>query len=87
MGVKKPISGHEEVGPVESNDQNFRLFSKIVSIIVSTIFPSTAVLVLYFIKRLVVRVGVVLLFSAVFSTSFAVFTNAKPIKIFAATTA
>jgi hypothetical protein len=87
MGVKKPISGHEEVGLVESNDQNFRLLSKIVSLIVSTIFPSTAVLVLYFIKRLVVRVGVVLLFSAVFSTSLAVFTNAKPIEIFAATAA
>jgi hypothetical protein len=63
------------------------LAAKIVSVIVSTIFPATAVLVLYWIKSMAIRLGLVLLFSAVFSVSLAVFTNARPIEIFAATAA
>jgi hypothetical protein len=84
---KKPVKGHENVGLVKWRNRHLVTMAKIVSVIVSTLFPSIAVLVLYFIKSLVVRVGVVLVFSALFLTSLTIFINAKLIEIFAATAA
>jgi hypothetical protein len=85
--IQKPVKGHEDVGLVEWKDDHFLILAKAISVIVSIIFPSIAILVLYFIERMVVRVGIVILFSALFSISLAAFTNAKPVEIFAATAA
>ena len=58
-----------------------------MAVLISTMFPSIAVIVLYFIQDLAIRLWVVLIFSLVFSTVLAIFTNARPIEIFAATAA
>ncbi|PVH87646.1 hypothetical protein DL98DRAFT_649265 [Cadophora sp. DSE1049] len=84
---KTPVKGHEDVGLVKWNNSYFTAVSRIITVIISTIFPSMEVLVLYFIQKMVVRVGMVLLFSATFSLSLAIFTNARPVEIFAATAA
>ena len=88
-GEQVPVKGHEEVGLVRWSNSYFTVVSRIITVIVSTVFPSAsvAILVLYFIQRMVVRVGTVLLFSATFSLSLAIFTNARPVEIFAATAA
>jgi hypothetical protein len=61
--------------------------AKVMAVVISTIFPSVAVIVLYFIQDLAVRLWIVLVFSLLFSTVLALFTNARPIEIFAATAA
>lgn len=58
-----------------------------MAVLISALFPSISVIVLYFIKSLAVRLWVVLGFSMLFSLVLAVFTNARPIEIFAATAA
>jgi hypothetical protein len=72
---------------VEWEEKTFSLAARVLSVFVSTLFPSVAVLALYFIKSLAVRLGAVLAFSALFSISLAIFTTAKPVEIFAATAA
>lgn len=58
-----------------------------MSVLISTLFPSVAVLALYYIKVMSIRLGAVLLFSLLFSATLAAFTKARPVEIFAATAA
>jgi len=72
---------------VEVDDGYFAYFAKILSVFLATIFPSIAVVILYFIHSMITRLWVIMLFSFVFATTLALFTNAKPIEIFAITAA
>ena len=72
---------------VEWNDKSYKKMARVVIVIISTLFPTVAVLSLYLVKDMVARLGAVLGFSALFSIVLAVFTNARPVEIFAATAA
>lgn len=65
----------------------YRALGGIISILLSTLFPSTAVIALYFVKSLAVRLWMVLGFSMLFSAVLAGLTHARPIEVFAATAA
>ena len=54
---------------------------------VSAALPTTAILVLYFVKNMVHRIGLVIVFTVLFSTALTVFTGAKRIEVFSATAA
>ncbi|KAH4014499.1 hypothetical protein HBI70_177620 [Parastagonospora nodorum] len=54
---------------------------------VSSILPTLVILGLYFVKRMIVRIGLVILFTAIFSVALAVFTSARKVEIFSATAA
>ncbi|KAH4343655.1 hypothetical protein HBH98_145270 [Parastagonospora nodorum] len=54
---------------------------------VSSILPTLIILGLYFVKRMIVRIGLVILFTAIFSVALAVFTSACKVEIFSATAA
>lgn len=84
---RTPLPGHEEVGLVEWKDAHFFGLSRVLSVIISTLFPFIAVLVLYLIHNLASRLGAVVAFSFLFWTALAIFTNARPVEIFAATAA
>lgn len=45
------------------------------------------VLVLYFVNSMLIRIGLVILFTTIFSVALALFTGAKKIEIFSATAA
>jgi hypothetical protein len=53
----------------------------------STLFMSTAVIVLYFVQSLAIRLCMILGCSIMFSSVLAIFTQIRPIEIFAATAA
>lgn len=59
--------------------------SKIIASVLSATVPTITVLVLYFIKRMIVRIGLVIVFTALFSLALGVFTEAKKQDIFTAT--
>jgi hypothetical protein len=80
-------NGDEEAGLREWDDKHFTNIVRVMAVLISTLFPSIAVLVLYFIPKLPIRLGAVLLFSMLFSGVLAAFTRARPIEIFAATAA
>ncbi|KAH3907892.1 hypothetical protein HBI56_152130 [Parastagonospora nodorum] len=54
---------------------------------VSSILPALVILGLYFVKRMIVRIGLVILFTAIFSVALAVFTSARKVEIISATAA
>jgi hypothetical protein len=80
-------SGHEKIGLAYWKDEYFSRVARIISVLISTLFPSLAVLALYFIHSLAVRLGAILLFSLLFSIVLAIFTSARPVEIFAGTAA
>ena len=61
--------------------------SNIVVAVVSSILPTLVILVLYFVKRMIVRIGLVIFFTAIFSIALAAFTDARKVEIFSATAA
>jgi hypothetical protein len=69
------------------SDSFYYGLARVMAVLISTLFPSIAIIVLYFIQSLAVRLWVVLGFSMLFSMVIAIFTSARPIEIFAATAA
>ncbi|KXH65576.1 hypothetical protein CSAL01_12160 [Colletotrichum salicis] len=53
----------------------------------SAAFPTVAILVLYFVQNLIHRIGLVIVFTFIFSVAFAMMTGAKKAEVFAATAA
>lgn len=63
-----------------------RVGSAAVAALSSTL-PTLAILVLYFVKDMVTRLGLVILFTTIFAFALAVLTDAKKVEIFSATAA
>lgn len=61
--------------------------SNITVAIVSSLLPAVVILALYFVKRMIVRIGLVILFTFMFSIAIAIFTAARKVEIFSATAA
>jgi hypothetical protein len=72
---------------VHYDEKVFGIIARIANIILSILTPSVAMIGLYFIKSLAARLVAVIGFSTLFSLVLAVFTRARPIEIFTATSA
>jgi hypothetical protein len=55
--------------------------------VVSSILPISSVVVLYFVRSNGLQLGMLVVFSAIFSFALALMTNARKVEIFAATSA
>jgi hypothetical protein len=84
---KKPISGQEELGLVEWDDASYQQTARGLSVVVSSLIPSLAIVVLYFIHNLIARILTAMGLSFVFSAALTVSTSARPAEIFAASAA
>jgi hypothetical protein len=62
------------------------VFNIIVTLIAS-LLPITAIVILYFLTNPIVRLGIVVAFTATFSICLIILTNARRVEIFAATLA
>jgi len=60
---------------------------KVISVVISTLYPSIAILALFFISKLLIRIIVIIVFSLMFGSTLAITTNARPVEIIAATAA
>ena len=81
---KEPIAGDPDSGIVEYEDTRLTTISNAVGVIFASLVPTVSVLVLYFIKDMLVRIGLLVVFTAVFSAALALFTSARKIEIFSA---
>ena len=80
----EPIREDPDSGIVEYPDTRLTTISNAVGVIFASLVPTISVLVLYFIKNMLVRIGLLVVFTAIFSAALALFTSARKIEIFSA---
>ena len=61
--------------------------SKVIVGTWSSLLPTLAILVLYFVKSMLVRIGLVIVFTFMFSFVLSIFTGARNVEVFSATAA
>lgn len=84
---KKPIPVDPESGIVEYDDRLLNKISMGVGVTLASVVPSVSVLILYFVKNQIKRLGLLIVFTFIFSASLAAFTSARRIEIFSAVAA
>lgn len=85
-------SYNEESFDLESNiflyrDSHFYHAAKIIGTLISSLIPIGSTVVLYFVKDMPTRLGIVCLFTAIFSIALSSVTSGTRVEIFAATAA
>ena len=74
-------------GMADYSDRTIARFSSLLATVISSVFPIVGVIVLYFVKDLLARIGIIAGFTAMFSLVLALVTNARKPEIFGATAA
>ena len=77
----------ENAGMARFEDSKLNAFAHFLGTLLASLLPPLSIFVLYFVRRQVDRLGIVLAFSALFSFTLALFTRARGVEIFAATAA
>lgn len=85
--TKNPMPGQEELGLREWSATSYHRASRAFVVIIATLMPSMATLVLYFVPSMIARILTAMLLSSVFSASMALSTKAKHAEIFSVTAA
>jgi hypothetical protein len=67
------------------SEKKISRISTVIVTVLSSALPTTTVLVLFFIQSMLVRIGLVIVFTALFSLALAVFSSADKATIFTAT--
>ncbi|KAL9120490.1 MAG: hypothetical protein Q9187_002954 [Circinaria calcarea] len=80
-------SGEDWNGLWHYEEASFVAVANAISTILSSLLPTTSILVLYFVKSSTARVAVTMLFTTLFSLTLATVARAKKTEAFAATTA
>jgi len=75
----------EESGLMRYEDSRLDRASSVIAIILASIIPVLTIFALNAIKTTDARIGMIVVFTAVFATVLAVFSSAKRAEIFAAT--
>ncbi|KIM97352.1 hypothetical protein OIDMADRAFT_130539 [Oidiodendron maius Zn] len=91
-GVVDPLHRLFESFDLESNiflyrDSHFYHAAKIIGTLISSLIPIGSTVVLYFVKDMPTRLGIVCLFTAIFSIALSSVTSGTRVEIFAATAA
>ena len=83
-----PIPGDEESGSMwEYNDLHINSFVNVLGTTLASLLPLSSIFVLYLVKNLLIRLGVITAFTMAFSLTLSILTQSRRIEIFAATTA
>lgn len=69
------------------DERKIEVISGAISAILGSLLPTIAILVLYFVKRMLLRIGLVIIFTSIFSLALSNFTEARRVEIFSATAA
>lgn len=84
---KNPILADPDSGIVEYDNSRLNSLSNAVSVTFASLVPTVSVLVLNYVCSTQTRLGLLILFTALFSAALATFTTAKKIEIFSAVAA
>lgn len=68
-------------------DSNFAKFTTAVTTFLSTVFPVVSIFVLYYVKAMVARLGLILAFTSLFSLALLIVSRVRRVEIFMATSA
>lgn len=68
-------------------DSVFNSAANTISIILLALFPPASIFALYYVKDTAIRLGLIMIFSAIFTGYLAIFTSARRVEILAATIA
>ncbi|KAK5442569.1 hypothetical protein LTS15_010993 [Exophiala xenobiotica] len=74
-------------GIKEYKDERMLALSKAMSSALSALLPTVTILVLYFVHRMLVRIGLMIIFTVLFSLALSAFTEARKVDVFSATAA
>ena len=77
----------ENIGVSEYQDTKFTAATSTISIVLSSLLPPASIFALYYVHRTPVRLGLIMVFSALLAGCLAIFTSAKRVEIFATTVA
>jgi hypothetical protein len=64
-----------------------RAVSHLIGVLLASCIPAASIFTLYYVHNMVDRLGIILVFSAIFSICLALFTTARRVEIFGATAA
>jgi hypothetical protein len=74
-------------GLSEYNDERLLTILQVVITVISSIFPISSIVILYFVNSMPARLGIAAAYTALFSFALALLTRARRVEIFAATAA
>lgn len=69
------------------DDKKITVAADVLAAVISSLLPTVMILVLFFVHDMLWRLGLLIIFTAIFSASITVFTNAKKIEVYSATAA
>lgn len=69
------------------DDKKITVVADALAAVISSLLPTVMILVLFFVHDMLWRLGLLIIFTAIFSASITVFTNAKKIEVYSATAA
>lgn len=72
---------------VEYKTSRFEAISTSIAVALSSLLPVLSILALYFVRKMILRIVLVLIFTTLFSVFLKVFTNARTAEIYSATAA
>ncbi|KFY88323.1 hypothetical protein V500_06418 [Pseudogymnoascus sp. VKM F-4518 (FW-2643)] len=84
---KKPIDEQASEGIYHYNESVLNATLSTLTTVVASVLPICSVLVQYFVQSNSLRLGLIVIFSALFSLALALMTSARKVEIFAATSA
>lgn len=84
---KDTISWDPTSGLSSYSDRRVQHFVDALGTLVSSLFPVLSIVVLYCVNRTALRLGIIAIFTGIFSLALSLLTQARRVEIFAATTA
>ncbi|KAM0803376.1 hypothetical protein BDR22DRAFT_886751 [Usnea florida] len=81
------VGADVESGPTEYSDEKISMAADIVCTILAPLLTTVPMFILFFVTDITKRLGIIMAFTTLFSISLAMFSSARRIEVFAATSA
>lgn len=85
--IRDPVGGADWNGIHRYSDASIATFCKVFGTVLAALLPTMSIFALYFVKAPLIRLGMIMAFTATFTTTLAIFTEGSMFEIFAASTA
>ena len=85
--IRDPVGGGDWSGIYRYSDTSIATFCKVFGTVWAALLPTMSIFALYFVKTPLIHLGMIMVFTATFTTTLAIFTKGSMFEIFAASTA
>lgn len=87
LGDRREKRHNEDVKLFHYDNGHLQLPTHVASTVLASTLPVLSIVVLYLVHRMATRLGLVAIFTTIFSASLAILTNARRVDVFSATAA